>query len=743
MNADAAYVGIGVWGNGGNIVNAMPQIHTQDFATIAGGNFYPDVRIYSGSHIFIGTGVGDNMQTFEFWANYFDAAPPTSAQVWFDGQLLPLTCKPGWGPNAGNCIYSSALQTTGTGCRLYYFQFMDSAGAAKRYPEEGAYWTYGEGNCLQDWIPAAQADPLIAGATTSLPTTTMPGQTFSTGPPTPPTQGTTVPLPVTSILPTVPPGGTPASPLYQGATGCRIQIRYFTNFFEYVSNGAFVSATVNALVASQAELFNVPVNRLAIEVIAEGSIIVDWFLVDEGTPGSGADIADAFLARLGTGADLAIGQHQPPLLDVTITARNGVLGSPSSGTAIGLLIGIVVGGILFLALIALVLLVIFRHRKGLSVWPSFLTRSRRGASQSGPRYEPVVSNFYGNEQEREPLMSNEPLLYMTRKSRPSANRQNAVAMSNLNSASEFPRAIVMYDFEGHTAPNCLTCVKGEIVMVEDQSSDEWWDCRNANGELGFVPQKFLQIIKQAAVSPRSQTGMPMVNKPVPKPPGGKKKTAAAILPTEERMIIIEDFDGTGIPNALTVFQGEEVVIESRTNAEWWDVRNVRDEIGFVPSSFLREIRSADMIVGRQHAPVLQELDHDFGNNEDENLVTIQAFDMLGDDDDDNDVTMETPLIQNTVRMKSRPSVTPAKKAFIPGKTAAPLPAKVAKAAPIPGTPFIVQFAYEPVGDTEIQCAAGDEVIAPIGADLKSEWLYAKNRTTGKEGFIPMTWVKRK
>merc|ERR1711991_574393 len=105
--------------------------------------------------------------------------------------------------------------------------------------------------------------------------------------------------------------------------------------------------------------------------------------------------------------------------------------------------------------------------------------------------------------------------------------------------------------------------------------------------------------------------------------------------------------------------------------------------------------------------------------------------------------------QATIRIKNKPLPQPGAAApapapapkFNPATKAAPL--APAKPAPIPGTAFVVSFDYEAMGDTEISCKAGDVVVAPPGADLDNEWLYAKNRRTGKQGFIERSFCSYK
>ena len=114
------------------------------------------------------------------------------------------------------------------------------------------------------------------------------------------------------------------------------------------------------------------------------------------------------------------------------------------------------------------------------------------------------------------------------------------------------------------------------------------------------------------------------------------------------------------------------------------------------------------------------------------------------DEDEEDITMEIPTMQNfnttsipLVEVQSQP-----KQKFSPAKIPAPKP-PAAKAAPIPGTSFVCQFEYEPMGDTEVQASVGDICVAPVGADLTGEWGYVVNRRTNKKGFIAASFLAPK
>jgi hypothetical protein len=66
-----------------------------------------------------------------------------------------------------------------------------------------------------------------------------------------------------------------------------------------------------------------------------------------------------------------------------------------------------------------------------------------------------------------------------------------------------------------------------------------------------------------------------VNKPVPIPPGKKNKA-------ELTMELLSDFDGREIPNSLSCVLGERVVVLDQTSNDWWDCKNGRGQIGYVP-----------------------------------------------------------------------------------------------------------------------------------------------------------------
>jgi hypothetical protein len=810
MDPTLKFVGIGVWGMGGNLINAAPQIQTQDFATDESPSppYYPNVRIFSASHVFIGTGQTDNMQTLQFWANYFGSGV-TSAIVWVDGTNMPLTCKAGWGPSADNCVYTSDVLPTGAGCRLYFFTFIDSVGTT-RYPDTGAFFTYGEGNCLQNWITQADADPLIAkaGAGGPVQTTqaTQPGQTTTTTATPPPVTATFPPPPVTAAGATSPPpgtnGGTGAQPptlLYAGATGTRLRVRYLATFTDYIRNNQFVQPLMDNLRNSTSGLLGVSTNVFAAEKVTEGSVVVEWFLVDgAGAPGSAAAIVDSFLARLKTGSDIPIGNHQPPIADAVLVTRAGFLGSPGGAALdLAIIIGAAVGGVVFLVLVGVLVYLLVRYLRDRT--PSNYKAS--SSSSSAARYEPLPSvNHAGYaartatpNHKQEPLMGAEPLLYLARNSREAIERQTVHRRTTpktvgRHAAAGSPapgvqRALILQDFDGASvAPNCLAVRKGETVTVEDSSSPEWWDVRNANHELGFVPASYCRLLaadrpplpvppahqqqqQQHSYPQQQQNHNAMVlapatavsqaaYKPVPIPPSKKKPTpvakrpaavaavAAAPIPLISRKTeyatVVADFDATQVPNGLSVCQGERVEVLERSNADWWDVRNATQAVGFVPASFLRvghgPVPLPPAAAAKKTMPVVVE---DFDN--DVTVQEMQVEELMGGDDD---LTTEVPLIElNAFAEPSQPSgagaISP--KSFPAPRKAAPAPpAKLA--APIPGVRFRAEFDYTAAGETETSLKAGDPLIAPVGAELDGEWVFVLNRRTHLKGFVPKAWT---
>jgi|GEM_PF-1625288 Uncharacterized protein with SCP/PR1 domains len=121
----------------------------QDFG---GGKSAYTNPIVAGSHFFITSG------NITFLADFFDpsAKPPTEASMTLAGQKSAMTLLMGT-PSRG--AYQLVLARAST-CRAYYFSFIDGNGKTRRYPEDGALVTSGEGSCTQEYV---QAESLLVG----------------------------------------------------------------------------------------------------------------------------------------------------------------------------------------------------------------------------------------------------------------------------------------------------------------------------------------------------------------------------------------------------------------------------------------------------------------------------------------------------------------------------------------------------------------------------------------------------
>ncbi|HUB07306.1 MAG TPA: CAP domain-containing protein [Myxococcales bacterium] len=126
---------------------------SQDFA--CGNATIP--KLVAGSH-FPQTGT-----QLTFWANWYDTAPPSSAQLDVDGTCSPMTVDRGSG---GNATYTWA-GTLASGCHSYVFEFTDSTGVSYEVPSAGAYQA-GDG-CTADYVTAAPTacNGVVAGTTGS------------------------------------------------------------------------------------------------------------------------------------------------------------------------------------------------------------------------------------------------------------------------------------------------------------------------------------------------------------------------------------------------------------------------------------------------------------------------------------------------------------------------------------------------------------------------------------------------
>jgi uncharacterized protein YkwD len=101
--------------------------YTGDFAD----SNSPIPKIPSGTH--------DPQQagSIDFWANWYDSAPPQSAAVNVDGICYPMTLQRG---SASNGAYAAlGIAGLGSGCHRYFFTFHDSSGNEVTYPSSGSY----------------------------------------------------------------------------------------------------------------------------------------------------------------------------------------------------------------------------------------------------------------------------------------------------------------------------------------------------------------------------------------------------------------------------------------------------------------------------------------------------------------------------------------------------------------------------------------------------------------------------
>ena len=398
-----------------------------------------------------------------------------------------------------------------------------------------------------------------------------------------------------------------------------------------------------------------------------------------------------------------------------------------------------------------------------------------------------------------PLMSNEPLLYLSRNSRTSQSRP-----SNITAANVTPKSVVtqrkkkmgmmLYDFDGTTAPNCLTVTKGELVQIEDDSNVDWYDVRNANKELGFVPAKFVRIVEQQeeerapkniVASPRGHQQINAIpiptsssstsstsskkelskfsSKPLPSPvkqqqrplPVGPKEK------TKQMAIVLQAFDGSNIPDTLSVNRGEEVEVVEKSNDEWWDVKNARGELGFVPANFLEMKVIPKKPVPKPPLKQAQIEDFDLDENEVNTIEVFEDVSVFGAVPDNvpltkakapfvpsgpQNVLAPQPLVKTkrkvkkTVQKGGPKQVAPVK---VKKKVAVKAAVRKPVCAPIPGTHFIGEFDFEANGERDvISMRKGDLLIAPVGTDVTLEWLFVLNRSTNEKGFVPVSFCKK-
>jgi hypothetical protein len=87
----------------------------------------------------------------QFWANWYDTAAPSSAQVDVAGTCDPMTVAAGTG---GNATYTWQ-GTIPSGCSSYVFTFKDSGGTVYNVPSAGAYQA--GTSCTSDYVAATPA----------------------------------------------------------------------------------------------------------------------------------------------------------------------------------------------------------------------------------------------------------------------------------------------------------------------------------------------------------------------------------------------------------------------------------------------------------------------------------------------------------------------------------------------------------------------------------------------------------
>ena len=54
------------------------------------------------------------------------------------------------------------------------------------------------------------------------------------------------------------------------------------------------------------------------------------------------------------------------------------------------------------------------------------------------------------------------------------------------------RAIVLYDFTADGEDE-MSATEGETLQILERDTDEWWKCRNAQGDEGVVPANYLEV----------------------------------------------------------------------------------------------------------------------------------------------------------------------------------------------------------------------------------------------------------
>jgi len=120
----------------------------QDFGT--GTSSFVSHPIAAGSHFFFSK---NGNSVISFMANYVDpdGNAPQSAHVVIDGTSHPLTLHLG---NEEMGTYNVEMPKS-SGCKEYYFSFVDSEGKTWRYPEKGSLVTFDGDNCTESYRTTA------------------------------------------------------------------------------------------------------------------------------------------------------------------------------------------------------------------------------------------------------------------------------------------------------------------------------------------------------------------------------------------------------------------------------------------------------------------------------------------------------------------------------------------------------------------------------------------------------------
>lgn len=96
-----------------------------------------------------------NVNNMRFIVNYWDnGVNPTITRLILNSQTYNLQYSSAYGPSPAFASYVSNEFPVSGGCREYYFEF-GTATALRRYPTTGAFVTYGEGGCTENYRPGA------------------------------------------------------------------------------------------------------------------------------------------------------------------------------------------------------------------------------------------------------------------------------------------------------------------------------------------------------------------------------------------------------------------------------------------------------------------------------------------------------------------------------------------------------------------------------------------------------------